>query len=97
MKTSGKIVVYITFLIGCIMLLILPRNKYEWMEEIDPSGVPLPDDIAFSNRALFAFLIMLVITIPQVLLAVKSKNTYGKAFSIALTLLALLLWWVRWQ
>ena len=83
-------------LIGVIFLLILPKNKYEWMRQMDPGLVTLPIDEGANNRFMVASLILAAVLIAQIGLFIKAKSKWMRLFSIIIIISAMGLWLGKW-
>lgn len=95
MKLLARAVAHLLFLFGLLVFIALPGNQYGWMQELDPTLAALPVDTGSGNRAIFAFLVLIVV-VAQLAIAFKPVNRIERMVSVALALAAISLWWLRW-
>ena len=95
MKVLLRILVYSLYICGFIILIILPNNKYQWIQEFDKSISleSLKDDNG--NRIIFSLILMIFIVTIQSLLAFKTKNIKEKRLSLILILICVFLWFYK--
>jgi hypothetical protein len=87
-------VAYLGWLYGFIMIAGLPKNKYEWMAEEDPTA-KIPMDPSADERVLYVTLLLIGITIAQLVIVVAGKRTWVRILSGVLVTLALIVWAAR--
>jgi hypothetical protein len=90
-----KILAHLFTLLGMLVIIALPANKYSWMEGMEPSGGGLPVDQDVGSRAIFAFLFVLAIVIVQGVIALKSKKKFERLAAAAFIVLAALTWAIK--
>ena len=95
MKLLARVVAHLLFVCGLLVFIALPGNKYNWMQEMDPSIAIAPVDDASGNRAIFAFLLLIVIVATQLAIAIKTANRTERVVSIILVLVAISIWSLR--
>ena len=95
MKLLARAAAHGLFLFGVLVFIVLPGNKYSWMQEMDPATAALPIDDMSGNKAIFAILLLIAIVITQLAIALKTVNRTEKAVSIAFALLAIFIWALR--
>jgi hypothetical protein len=96
MKLLVRAVAHLLFLFGLLVFIALPGNQYAWMQGLDPTLAALPVDAGSGNRAIFAFLVLVVAAAAQLAIAFKPLNRIERVVSVALALVAISLWWLRW-
>ena len=95
MKKLLRVVVHLMFACGLFILYILPSNKYNWMQELDPSiSADSLEDVS-GNRAIFTSLLLILIISAQLVLVAKISNKKEKAGSIVLILIAVFVWFSK--
>lgn len=92
MKLLAKVVVHLLSICGLVIFLVLPRNKYEWMQEVDPSISVSQIENDSSNGMLFTLLFLIIIIATQVGLVATASSKKEKIASITLTSLAIGFW-----
>ena len=92
MKNLLRLVAHLIFACGLFVIYILPNNKYDWMQELEPSISANSIEDPSGNRAVFAFLLLVLIVAAQLLLAFKSTSKKERVGSIVLILLAVFVW-----
>lgn len=97
MKAAGKIrwaaklAAWLLFACGAFVFVALPHNKYDWMQQLDPS-MTVPPDSASGSRTIFALLLLIAIVASQLAVMAKAANRREKAWALALALAAVVLW-----
>ena len=92
MKLLLRVIAYLLYACGLFFFYILPSNKYNWMREMDPSVSDSSLVDASGNSVIFTFLFLIVIIATQLVIAVKSANRTEKVGSIALAVVAIIIW-----
>ncbi|MCO6519400.1 hypothetical protein [Snodgrassella sp.] len=82
---------YIIYLARMLILLIIPDNKYTWMQEIDNTMTHLPED-STSDRDVGIAIPVLILVIMQVVRFQYLKNNPERFFIIELALLSIIVW-----
>jgi len=95
MKKIGRVVAYVVYLTGLLLIALLPANKYEWMWEMDPDIPAGAVEDASGNSALFALLILIAVVAVQFILLIKAEKNLDKTVSVILILFALIVWGVK--
>lgn len=83
MLVLAKIFTHLLFACGMLVFMIMPGNKYEWMQEMDSSIASLPADNS-GNRAIFMLLLLAAIIATQLGIISSSSNKREKRTSLAL-------------
>lgn len=76
-----KLLGYLIFVIGMLILYALPANRYEWVREVDPSIPVGAFEDPSGNSFIFATLIALVVVVAQIFLISKTKIKSQKIIS----------------
>ena len=92
MKLLIRVVVHLAFVCGLIVFLVLPRNKYEWMQAIDPSISVSHIERDSSSDMIFTLLVLIIIVAMQLGLVVTTSSKKEKIASLALASLAIVFW-----
>ncbi len=87
-----KVFVHLAFVCGLIVFLVLPRNKYEWMQQVDPSISVSQIESGSSNGMIFTLVILAVIVASQLGLVATTSSKTEKITSLALASLAIVFW-----
>jgi hypothetical protein len=82
------------YMFGFLLISGLPKNKYAWMAEEDPT-MSIPQDPSASDTVLHVTFILIAITIVQLVIVVMGKRMWVRAVSGALIVLALVVWTIR--
>lgn len=90
-----KIFAHLVSFLGMLIIVVLPINKYSWMEDMAPSDGGLPIDHDVGSRAIVAFLFLLVIIITQGVISLRSGNKLEKRVAAAFILIAVLTWAIK--
>lgn len=90
-----KIVAHLLFAGGLLFFIVLPGNKYSWMQEMDPSLAIVPVEDASGNRAIFTLLLLIAIVAAQLAIALKTASKMERVMSIILALVAISVWLLR--
>lgn len=96
MKLIMKSIVHVLFVLGLGIFYILPRNKYEWMEMVDPATANLPIDQSADSRLIFTGTVLLVMVLAQGLLIVKTSKKNEKMVSLLLIFIAVTIWYLKY-
>ena len=92
MKLWARIITHSLCGCGVLLLIALPGNKYGWMQEMDPSASLPPVKDASGNRAMFTFLLLIVIVASQLTIGLVTLNKWEKIISLVLILAAIGAW-----
>ena len=92
MKLLIKIFVHLAFVCGLIIFLVLPRNKYEWMQQVDPSISASQIESGSNNGMIFTLVILVIIIASQLGLVATTSNKKEKITSLVLASLAIVFW-----
>jgi len=95
MNLPLKIVAHLLFAGGLLVLIVLPENKYSWMQEMDPSLATAPVEDASGNRAIFTLLLLIAIVVAQLAVALNTASKMERLVSIILALVAISVWLLR--
>jgi len=76
-------------------MVMLPANKYDWMQEMAPAIPAGAIEDPSGNAALFAFLLLACAVAAQLILVLTTKRNLERASSLILILVALLVWKLR--
>ena len=88
-KMVIKVIGHLLFVCGLVILIILPTNKYSWMRGMDPS-IMVED--SSDNRMIFSLIILIIISLIELMIAMRSANIIEKRLSLILVFVAVLLW-----
>lgn len=92
MKLLVRVFVHLAFICGLIVFLVLPRNKYEWMQEVDPSVSASQIESGLNNGMIFTLLVLIIIVASQLGLVATTSSKKEKITSLALASLAIVFW-----
>ena len=87
-----KIMSYILFVVGMLLFYLFPTNKYEWMQELDPSITASSIESPSGNSVVFTLLLLILIVAAQIIVCIKSNNMKERVISIVLMLTAVIFW-----
>ena len=87
-----KVIIHLLFVIGIFLFYVVPVNKYEWMQEIDPSITAASIESTSGNGALFTFLMLILIVLTQIIFFAKSTRMTEKIVSMILIVIAVVFW-----
>lgn len=87
----AKAAAHLLFVFALFIFIALPSNKYNWMQEIDPS-IAVPVDPSSGDRTIFTFSLLVLVVITQFILVAKSKTRVEKIVSVAFALVAISMW-----
>lgn len=87
-----KVIARLFSICGLFILLVLPTNKYSWMQEMDPSIIV---EDSSGNRAVFLLSLLIIICLIELLILVKNPGISAKIVSSILMFAAILIWSVR--
>ena len=93
MNLVAKVIAHLLFVCGLFVFIVLPNNKYSWMQEMDPSI--LIDDPS-NDRIIFTSILLIIIVVVQLAIVVKTSKRAEKIFSIVLVLVAVTVWSLRY-
>ncbi|WP_194724428.1 hypothetical protein [Noviherbaspirillum malthae] len=96
MKLIMKGIAHVLFVLGLGIFYILPRNKYDWMQTIDPATASLPVDQSADTRLIFTATVLLVMVLAQGLLIVKTSKKNEKMMSLLLIFIAVTIWYLKY-
>mgnify|MGYP001035410169 CR=1 FL=1 len=97
MKSTGtthrlvRLVAWLVFAWGALVLLTLPVRRYDWMQQMDLS-ISAPPDAGSDNGALFVLLLLGVIVASQVAIMTLAKTGRERTRALVLALVAVALW-----
>lgn len=89
-----KLLAYVFYVAGLLVILVLPSHQYDWMQQMDPSIGGVPENSG-SNNGIFALLLLLSISAGQIFVILKTRNRAEKIAGIALIFLAMGVWLVK--
>ena len=95
MKIFMRVVAHLLFVSGLVVFLVLPVNKYSWMQEIDPSVSVSSLNDTSGNRVIFTFLLLIAVVAAQMAIVAKSTKRSEKLGSVILALFAVLVWFLK--
>jgi hypothetical protein len=95
MRKIGRVVVYAVYFTGLLLLVLLPANRYEWMREMNPDIPAGAIESTSGNNILFAFLLLIIMLMTQIILLIKTEKKLDRVVSVILISLALLLWGIK--
>lgn len=78
------------FTVGMLGIILLSENKYQWMQDMDPEIIMLPQDN--SNHSIIVGLIAFILMINQIIMYFISDSRVGKLFSSFGMFLLLIIW-----
>ena len=87
MKKIIKIFGHLSFCFGLVFLIILPVNKYSWMQDMDPS-IKVEDPSG--NNLIFSLVILAIITLIEFLIFIRAAKS-ERVFSMSLVIVAVLI------
>jgi hypothetical protein len=90
-----RVVAHLIFVCGVFVFYFLPRDKYGWMQELDPSISAGSIEGGASNRIIFTFLLLILVILAQLVLVVKISNRREKIGSILIMLIAICVWFSK--
>lgn len=96
MKSFIKSIAHVLFVLGLGIFCILPRNKYDWMQTVDPATAGLPVDQSADSRLIFTATVLLVMVLAQGLLIVKTSKKKEKMMSLLLIFIAVTIWYLKY-
>lgn len=97
MKSLAKVAAHFLYACGLVVFMVLSGNKYDWMQEMDPSIGTIPVDESLGDRLIFTFLLLIVIVATQLAIAIKAVHKTERATSIILALVAISVWLLRFR
>jgi hypothetical protein len=95
MKKIFRIIAHTIYAIGLFVVMTMPNNKYDWMQEIDPSIPAHAIEDTSGNSTVFVSLVCIAIIFAQIILIIKAKEVQGKIVPIVLVLLAFIIWGLK--
>jgi hypothetical protein len=72
-ENIASIFLYIISFFSILFLLIIPRNEYEWMKDIDPHLTKIPEDVS-GNSILANNLFFLIVILAQGILCFLNEK-----------------------
>jgi hypothetical protein len=87
-----KFIAYLMFVIGMLILYALPANRYEWVEEFDPSIPAGAFEDSSGNSFIFATLVSLFVVAAQIFLISKTKIKSQKIISVFMLVVVVSIW-----
>ena len=90
-----RIVLYVIFLGALAVCLLLPSDKYSWMQEMDPSINPDSIRDSSGNLQLFSYVILIVMLSAQWGVFLVASDRRSKIISVLVGGLALVVWMVK--
>jgi hypothetical protein len=97
MKVIAKVFVHLLLVLGLLVFIATPVNKYSWMQEMEPSVATLPANEG-SGNTIFTALLLVAVVVTQLGIVVTSPDKKERLASIALVLIAISVWLSRfWQ
>jgi hypothetical protein len=96
MKLAGtahrlvRLVAWLVFASGALVLLTLPVRRYDWMQQVAPS-ISAPPDAGSHTGALFVLLLLGVIVASQVAIMTLAKTGRERTCAHVLALVAVAL------
>ena len=88
-----RIAAHVLFIAAAGLALALSGSKYDWMEDAAP-GLPGIEDPS-NNRTVFVLVLLATVSLPQILIVLKSDSRRQRALSATLLLVALAIGWSR--
>jgi hypothetical protein len=92
MNKIFHIIAHAIYAFGLFMVILIPKNKYDWMQEMDPSISAHMIENASGNNFLFISLTCVFVIFAQLILVIKARKVREKIVSVALIFLALVVW-----
>lgn len=90
-----RLIAWIAFIGGMLILLALPAHRFEWMLALDPSISTLPHDDSRGARNIVATLVLLLIVAAQGALVLVSRRRNDRLLALVLAVVTTVTWWLR--
>ncbi len=74
---------------------IFSANKYDWMQQMEPSIATLPTDNSAGSRLIFTVLGLVTVLVAQTYIAFKQATMVNRLFSIFVMVVALVTWFLK--
>jgi len=94
---SMKLLAYLTFIFGMLLLFLLPRNRYDWVKDVDPSVPAGSFEDHSGNTFIFTVLVFLVVVTFQVVAFFRTNVVREKITYAFLVLLATCFWFFKFS
>jgi hypothetical protein len=95
MKYLYRVLAHLLFVSGMVVFYVLPGNKYDWMQDIDPSIHVDSINDSSGDSAVFAFLLLVFIAVSQSLLIANSRSVKERALSAVFILATVVVWFSK--
>lgn len=82
--------------LAIVFLLALPRNKYEWMQQLESSAASLPIDEGSGERQIVAIIVLLCIALIQVWLLIGAETTRQRLLPLIVLIFSILMLLGKW-
>jgi hypothetical protein len=90
-----KVAAWLLFAWGALVFIALPTQRYDWMQQMDPS-ITAPPDAGSDSGAIFVLLLLAAIVASQVALMATAKSRRERALAIVIAVAAIALWASRY-
>jgi uncharacterized membrane protein len=95
-KKINMVIYHIIYITGLLILLCTSNNRYEWMQGMDSTIVQLPEDSS-RNMAIGMTILTLILVVMQIVRFKFTKSHLEKGILIILTLLAIIVWAMKFS
>ncbi len=95
---NTKLIILVTHLfcmLGLIFASILPKNKYEWMSQLEANSNVLPADETAGIRMMMVVFVLLAVAVTELVIAVKAEPVKRRIFPVIMFLFSILLL-IKW-
>lgn len=83
-----KILLNAMFVLCCTLVLLIPRSKYDWLQDIDPSVATNRFEDVSGNRWITVAILLLLAIAAQLILLLKAKTKLEKTLALAFIVIA---------
>lgn len=94
--TFFRIIVNISCFLGILVIFLMPKNKYEWMLQVDPTLSTLPIDESEGARLIVASLAFAYVLGVQLFIFARTSGRLWRVISMILIAVAAGGWLAKW-
>lgn len=91
-----KVIAHLSCFFGILIITSIPKNKYEWMLQIDPTLHTLPNDESEGARLIVSSLVLAYVLGVQLFMFVRTSGGLWRLLSLILVIAAAGVWSSKW-
>lgn len=92
-----KLLAYLTFMLGMLVLILFPGSPYSWVQDMDPT-IPLSAfEDQSGDRLIFVTLVWICVIAFQIPLFIRAREKWHRVIAVGLISAVSCLWFFKFM